>query len=384
MKSKRKTIDIVLAISITLIIILAILCFWPTDSANSPESSSSLSEESSLEESSFEESSVGESSVGESSVEESLTESEEESEGEIESSQNESQEQSLPVTGKPSPESSNSTANSSSAESSSQEEPISAKHIFIADLQSSATKYVRGTASEKLYPASITKLFTAYTALQWMEPDEVVTAGDELDLVSEGSSIAYILKGHQLTVDMLVEAMLLPSGNDAAHVIAAAAGRRISGRSTLSATDAIKVFVDEMNRQAQDLGLWDTHFMNPDGFHDENHYTSMQDLLMISRLSLQNEIISYYAGLAKDDVVYASGQTNSWLNSNALLHPESPQYRPDVVGLKTGHTDAAGWCLLTAVRNGSSYVIIGVFGCETMDDRAEEAMYFIDHWRDFL
>lgn len=94
-------------------------------------------------------------------------------------------------------------------------------------------------ADQKAYPASITKLMTACVMLKYCEGDEVFTAGDEVKMIGEGSSIAYILEGHRLTVNMLVDAMLLPSGNDAAYVVAVNVARKVSGDDTLTNEEEI-------------------------------------------------------------------------------------------------------------------------------------------------
>ena len=124
---------------------------------------------------------------------------------------------------------------------------MEARHLFVYDTNTDRILYSKTVGNGKLFPASITKLFSAYVALQYLDPNTIITAGDELDLVHEGSSIAYINKGSQLRVKMIVEGMMLPSGNDAAIVLAAAAGRIIAQDETLSAADAVASFVDEMN-----------------------------------------------------------------------------------------------------------------------------------------
>ncbi|MBP3304681.1 MAG: D-alanyl-D-alanine carboxypeptidase [Oscillospiraceae bacterium] len=255
-----------------------------------------------------------------------------------------------------------------------EEMDLSARNAFAYRLESDTLYYLQGGWTAPIYPASVTKLFSAYVALQYLNPETVVTAGDELDLVSENSSVAYIHKGNRLTVSMLVEGMLLPSGNDAAHILAAAAARAARGNPELAAEDAIAYFVDMMNTAAQSLGMTGSHFCNPDGYHNEDHYTCVRDLITIARLALENEIISRYARLYEDDVVYASGHTNNWHNTNALINPDSKYYRPEAVGLKTGSTTAAGNCLLSAFSVGGEFIIVGVFGCEEKADRFTDTL----------
>ena len=96
---------------------------------------------------------------------------------------------------------------------------VSAKQAFIYDSLLDIT-FAKGDMEQRIYPASITKLYTAYVALQYLTPDTVITAGGELSFVGAGSTVAYISRGDCLTAEMLVQGMLLPSGNDAAYVLA--------------------------------------------------------------------------------------------------------------------------------------------------------------------
>lgn len=241
-------------------------------------------------------------------------------------------------------------------------EDMAATQILVYDTASDTILYTKTVEGGKLYPASITKLFSCYVALQHLDPDEVLTAGNELDLVQEGSSMAYIYRKQQVTVKMAVEAMMLPSGNDAAMILAAAAGRRIAGDESLGPTAAVQEFVAEMNRQAEELGFEKSHFANPDGYHVGSHYTCVNDMVRIAKLALENKTIARYMRLAEDEVTYVSGQTNHWKNTNLFLNQEEGFYRPDAIGMKTGHTKQAGYCLMSAFQNGKSTLVIGMFG----------------------
>lgn len=263
-------------------------------------------------------------------------------------------------------------------------ETLDATQILVYDTATDEILYAKTVDGEKLYPASITKLFSCYVALQYLQPEEIITAGEELELVAPDSSMAYIYKNQSVTVKTVVEAMMLPSGNDAAQILAAAAGRRISGDETLEAEDAVRAFVQEMNRMAEELGFEKSHFMNPDGYHVGAHYTCIKDMARIAKLALENKTISRYMRLLEEDVVYASGQTNHWKNTNKLLDPEGPYYRSDAIGMKTGRTSQAGYSLMSAFKNGDSTLVIGIFGCPDENARFRDSILLVKAVKDAL
>lgn len=253
-----------------------------------------------------------------------------------------------------------------------------ARFAIVYHTGTSQVLYSHATGNGKLFPASITKLFTAYVALQYLDPDTVITAGSELKLVHEGSSLAWIARGHQVKVSMLVEAMLLPSGNDAAMVISCAAGRIIAQDDMLDAADAVQVFVDEMNRQAELLGFEMTHFVSPDGWHTGSHYTCLNDLARISYLALQNDTIRRYMKVGYHETNFYSGQAIAWENTNLLVLPESDFYRSDAIGMKTGYTRPAGYSLMSAFSFEEGDIVIGLFGYVDKTMRFDDACDLIN------
>lgn len=259
---------------------------------------------------------------------------------------------------------------------------LTCQQYFVYDCNAEAFTDLFGTQDQRVYPASITKLFTAYVALQYLPADTVITAGNELDQVVWGSSVAGLEFGDALTVEQLVEAMLLPSGNDAAYVLAAAAGRMILQEPEADAVYAVEAFMEEMNGRADTLGMTGSHFVNPDGIHDDSHYMTYADLALLGKLSLQTPTICKYAALAEgNNPRYVPGldeedenAPKQWKNTNALIHEDNEYYCPYAVGLKTGQTPMAGSCLLSAFTyEGRSY-IIGVFGCPEIEDRFTDTL----------
>ena len=252
-------------------------------------------------------------------------------------------------------------------------ETMQARQILVYDTNTDTILYSKSVSGGKLFPASITKLFSTYVALQYLDPETVITAGDELDLVHEGSSLAFIAEGGQYRVKQLVEGMMLPSGNDAAMVLAASAGRVIAGDESLPAGEAIEIFVDEMNLQADALGFEKSHFCNPDGWHTGAHYTCLNDLARISRLALENETISRYMRKHDEETHSYGGQYILWENTNLLLDPDSSYYRRDAIGMKTGYTRPAGYSLMSAFTYEEGAIVVGLFGYTDKFERFTDA-----------
>ncbi len=255
------------------------------------------------------------------------------------------------------------------------ERTISAAQYFVYDCETKQFVTKAEDISTKIYPASVTKLFTAYVALQYLDASKSVTAGEVLNKVAAGSSVAEIKKGDVLTVEQLVAGMLLPSGNDAAYILAAEAGRAMYGEkaNSVSTDDAIKRFVKEMNDQAKLLGMNGTNFANPDGIHSDSHYSTYADLAVLGTLVLADPIIMKYAAVSSMDVTLQSGSVN-WHNTNAIIDPDSEYYCSLCTGLKTGQTPMAGSCLLSAFEYRGRTLLIGVFGCKEVDDRFPDTL----------
>ena len=244
---------------------------------------------------------------------------------------------------------------------------LTAARYYIYDTREEDYIQTLGDVNEKLYPASITKLMTVLVLLDHMDPADTVTVGDALLLVREDSTTAGLMEGDVLTVEQLISAMMLPSGNDAAQVAAVAAGRVMGGQE-LDCWQAVSVFADKMNEKARELGMVNSHFVNPDGMPDENHYTTMGDLVILSKEILKNQTVMKYTSKSSD-TVQVGDRTLEWRNTNMLLHENWETYVPATIGLKTGYTSAAGGCLVTAFAQTDRIILIGVFGCPayTMD-----------------
>ncbi len=257
---------------------------------------------------------------------------------------------------------------------------LESTYAFVYDGLEERMLFQQGLPNTKVYPASITKVFSCLVALQYMDPDTVVTVGKEVDLIDPDSSRAKVYEGNQLTVKMLVQAMLLPSGNDAAYALAAATGYELAGTREITPKQAVERFVEEMNTQAKALGLTGSRWANPDGIHSKNHYTTPADLIKIASLAMENELIRETASLQQVKVTFVSGQTRTWKSTNLLLDPGSKYYAPEAVGLKTGYTGSAGNCLLSAFKKGDNFVFICVLKAPSSTARFADTYALYEHY----
>lgn len=259
---------------------------------------------------------------------------------------------------------------------------ITAKQYFVYDVDAKEFVTISGAPEDTIYPASVTKLFTCYVALQFLDAEQVITVGEELSKVVAGSSVASLRQGDQLKVSDLVAAMLLPSGNDAAYVLAANVGKTMEPDGDLDTR--VSAFMKEMNRQAKEVGMTGANFANPDGIHRENHYMTFSDLAVLGTLSVNNPTILECAGISRMEVAFveegaAVGDDTrengvKWKNTNAIIDPESEYYCPYATGLKTGQTPYAGSCLLSSFACGGKTYVVGVFGCPDTEARFQDTL----------
>ena len=240
------------------------------------------------------------------------------------------------------------------------------KHAFMYDTRTQQFLYLSHAEDTSWYPASTTKMFTVYIALQYLSIDQVITVGDEMDLVMNDASVAKFRKGDILTVMDIVYGVLLPSGCDAAYILAVHTGRILLDNPEATAEEAAAAFVEEMNRLAGEMGMVNTHFVTADGYHDPEHYISLQAFAMIAQLCLTNE---NYVQASSTHTKYLTvkntdGTTRTlYLRStNKLLNQYSRFYNKNVVGLKTGSHSYAGANLIAAFKVDGGHIIIGLFG----------------------
>lgn len=254
---------------------------------------------------------------------------------------------------------------------------LQSEYAIVYDVQADEVLFAKN-ADQKCYPASTTKILTSAVILDNVDEDFTFTAGDELDFVNPESSLAYIEKGNVLNLETTLDAIMIPSGNDASYMAAANVGREIAGTDAITTENAVETFVDEMNRTAALLGAENTHFANPDGFHDDNHYTTVLDMLKITLYARKKPLIAASAAKPSEYAVFESGEQISWNNSNKLIHEDSGCYYMYANGFKTGMTDQAGYCVVATARRFDHDVICIVFGASASDIRWNETISLLD------
>ena len=255
-----------------------------------------------------------------------------------------------------------------------------ARNAFVYDQTEGQYLYAKGQLHQKIYPASITKLFTGYIATLYLDLNEQITVGDILSTVPSDSSTANLKRNDRMTVEDMMYAMLLRSGNDAARVLAVEVGKKLDGTVDKTQKYYYDLFIDEMNRQAQQLGMNDSHFMTADGYHHSNHYTSMADVCFMGRLALSTPTLAKIIGTETHTAtIYGPNSRKPvWKNTNQLLRKDTAYYCEYAIGMKTGYTSAAGQCLISAVQINGKLYIIGVFGCDSIAQRFTSTRAFIN------
>lgn len=192
----------------------------------------------------------------------------------------------------------------------------------------------------RLPMASTTKIMTALVAMEQLPADTVITVPKEAVGV-EGSS-AYLIEGEQITLGDLLYALLLQSANDAATAIAIAVSGSVEG------------FAELMNLRAEEMGLTNTHFCNPHGLDDPNHYTTAADLAEIAACALQNPEFRKIVSERKAVTTSLSGVTRWFTNHNRMLMSYE-----GAIGVKTGYTMRTGRCLVSAAeRDGLTLIAV--------------------------
>ncbi|NLO89702.1 MAG: D-alanyl-D-alanine carboxypeptidase [Clostridia bacterium] len=220
---------------------------------------------------------------------------------------------------------------------------IYAEGAVLMDAESGRVLWAKNP-HKRLFPASTTKILTAVLALEEGELDSTVVVSKEAS--ETGGSSIWLEEGERMTLEDLLYAVLLSSANDAAAAVA----EHIGGTQ--------ENFVRMMNEKAKAIGAKETHFANPHGLHDEQHYTTAYDLALIARYAMTNSEFERIVATKKKVIPWAGHEwSRLCINKNNLIR--NPELFPGADGIKTGYTTPAGHCLVaSATRNGMRLIAV--------------------------
>ena len=244
-----------------------------------------------------------------------------------------------------------------------------AKHAFILEVETGAVLLDKG-ADERIPPASMSKIMTAYVVFDMLKKGQAKLT-DELPVSEEAwrkglrdkESKMFVPLNGKVSIDDLLHGVIVESGNDACVVLA----EGLAGSQ--------EAFVDLMNKKAKEIGLKDSHFANVDGMPDPDHWMTARDLATLSIRTIQDfpEYYKMYSQLEFTYGVNEQGKPIEQGNRNPLLYKNV-----GADGLKTGHTEEAGYSLTASVARNDRRIILVLNGLPTMKARAQESERLID------
>ena len=239
---------------------------------------------------------------------------------------------------------------------------VSAPSALLMEKETGTVLYEKN-AHERLFPASVTKVMTMLLIMEDIDSgklslDDTVTASARA--ASFGGSCVFLEEGEQMSVRDMLKCIAVVSANDCAVAMA----EHLAGSE--------EVFVERMNRRAEELGLEDTHFTSCSGlFDDGEHYSSAYDIAVMSRELLSHPQIKEFTTIWLDSIRNGAFELN---NTNKLVY-----WYPGCTGLKTGYTSSAMYCLsATAERDGVEYIAV-VLRCESIDKRNQDAKTLLNY-----
>ncbi len=244
---------------------------------------------------------------------------------------------------------------------------IGCKAVYIAEPTTGKIIYEKN-AHEKMFPASTTKLLTALVTMEKCKLSEkAIVSQNAISLVPEGYTNAKLVAGEELDIETLLYALLLPSANEVANVLA----EHISG--------SIDAFVDLCNSRAKELGCETLHFVNTNGIHDENHYCSAYDLYLIAKECRKHDIFNKIVKTTSFTIpttnVYPRAD-RTFKNSNEMLLIDNQYYYENCTGIKTGFTTPAGECFVgSSYYNGMELISVVLGGKEKNSNGLNERFY---------
>lgn len=248
--------------------------------------------------------------------------------------------------------------------------------VFAIDLASNAKSAIiiepttgkvifEKNSNERLEPASMTKIMTLLLTFEAVDNGRV-SLDDTVNISKRaadmGGSQMFLEAGSNVRLEEIIKGVSIASANDGAIALAEFIG------------GSVENFVDMMNKKVEDLGLSNTHFVNPHGLHADNHYSSAYDMAIMASNLISHEKILHYTSIYEDYFNKPDGSRTWLVNTNKLV-----RFLEGVDGLKTGYTNEAGYCLTATAKKGNVRYITVVMGEPSSDTRSSETTNMLNY-----
>ena len=211
---------------------------------------------------------------------------------------------------------------------------------------------------KKMYPASTTKILTSIIIIENCNLEEkIIISESSISSIPEGYQIANLVAGEEISIKDLLTIFLVYSANDCGYVLA----DYYAG--------SIEAFSETMNQTAEKIGCKNSHFVNPSGIHNINHYSTAYDLSLIAKYCMKNDIFKSIVSMPKCTISATNkSEIREYSNTNELLNKNSKFYIEDCLGIKTGYTKDSGNCLISCFSKNNIETICVVLGAPNIDN----------------
>ncbi|MCL2015908.1 MAG: D-alanyl-D-alanine carboxypeptidase [Defluviitaleaceae bacterium] len=228
--------------------------------------------------------------------------------------------------------------------------PVAAEAAILID-QNTGNILFAQNEHQQMFPAGLTKMLTALVVLDYLELQQVITVGTEIHSVPTGAIMSGHQVGESITVHNLLRGLMIRNGNDSGVVLALNTIRAERNNNNVPLVNAIQIFSDLMNEKAADLGARGTNFVNPNGLHHEQHYTTAYDLALIAQAFMQNPVLREIAqtveftghglyGYLGNPEEHGTLVEHNWVDTNELMSGGSFHYEY-ATGIRSGTTPQA-------------------------------------------
>lgn len=241
---------------------------------------------------------------------------------------------------------------------------VNAKSAIMIE-ESTGKVLFENNADERRAPASMTKVMTLLLIMEHIESGKIKLSDKVMiteNAASMGGSQVFLEAGTEMTVDELIKAICIASGNDAAVALS----EYIAGSE--------EKFVELMNKRAKELGMKNTTYENPHGLDSENHLTSARDMAIVARELVKHKKVLEYSSTYEEYLKKPDGSSTWMVNTNKLI-----RYYSGLDGLKTGFTETAGYCLTATANKNNMRLISVVMGEESSEVRNKETVELLNY-----